>query len=318
MHLLFVLLAVPVLVLIAHVLVHVAQTAGMNDRSIALVVLGALTLAAFLAVSGMKDLIIQVCALAAASWMTVVAAGMAFFLALTVMGALIGLGRLILASRHTMRNARPSHALQCRVTAIASVVGSRDVAAYIVASDVPAAQVWGIWRPKLVIATWMLSHLDDEEIDAVIAHELSHIKRHDVLVFWLAAVARDAFCYLPASHLALRMVRHAAETSADEWTIRTIGSPLALASALAKVWKAAADVRVAVPALTGSGEGAAIEARILRIMAMHDAGICKSVVPAANATSRATLYGLLTLFLANLAVMALPNACLPLLAICVR
>jgi hypothetical protein len=77
-------------------------------------------------------------------------------------------------------------------------------------------------------------------------------------------------------------------------------------------------VRVAVPALTGSGEGAAIEARILQIMAMHDAGICKTVVPAANATSRATLYGLLTLFLVNLAVMALPNACLPLLAICVR
>lgn len=217
-----------------------------------------------------------------------------------------------------MRNARPSHALQCRVTAIARVVGTRDAAAYIVTSDEPAAHVWGMWSPKLVISTWLLSHLDDEEIDAVIAHELSHIKRHDVLAFCLAVVARDAFFYLPASHHALRIVRRAAETRADEWTIRATGSPLALASALAKVWKAVADVRVAAPALTGSGEDAAMEARILRIMAMHDAGVYSSLAPAAHPASRTTLCVLLALFLANLAVMALPNACLPLLAICER
>jgi len=50
----------------------------------------------------------------------------------------------------------------------------------------------------------MLVHLDQQELEAVVCHELAHISAQDMLLIWIGTILRDAFFYIPMSHIAYR------------------------------------------------------------------------------------------------------------------
>jgi len=100
----------------------------------------------------------------------------------------------------------------------------------------PLACTCGLWQPRILLSTWMIEHLDHRELEAVLAHELEHVARHDYFVTWLATVLRDAFFYIPTSWIAHRQLRQEKELACDDLVIGITHRPLALASALTKVW----------------------------------------------------------------------------------
>ncbi len=115
----------------------------------------------------------------------------------------------------------------------------------------------------------MLEHLDRRELEAVLAHELEHIARHDFLVTWLATILRDAFFYLPTSWIAYRQLQQEKELACDDLVIGTTHRPLALASALTKVWLHALDGACNVQfsaAQSLVGAAATINCRIERLL----------------------------------------------------
>ncbi len=100
----------------------------------------------------------------------------------------------------------------------------------------PLACTCGLWQPRILLSTWMIEHLDHRELEAVLAHELEHVARHDYFVTWLATVLRDAFFYIPTSWIAHRQLDQEKELACDDLVIGITHRPLALASALTKVW----------------------------------------------------------------------------------
>ncbi len=100
----------------------------------------------------------------------------------------------------------------------------------------PLACTCGLWQPRILLSTWMIEHLDHRELEAVLAHELEHVARHDYFVTWLATVLRDAFFYIPTSWIAHRQLHQEKELACDDLVIGITHRPLALASALTKVW----------------------------------------------------------------------------------
>jgi beta-lactamase regulating signal transducer with metallopeptidase domain len=104
------------------------------------------------------------------------------------------------------------------------------------ASDRPLALTYGVFRPTILLSTWMLLHLDQQEREAVLVHELGHIARRDYLLVLIATLLRDAFFYLPTSRMAYQQFQREKELACDELAVRTTRRPLALASALTKVW----------------------------------------------------------------------------------
>jgi len=82
----------------------------------------------------------------------------------------------------------------------------------------------------------MIDHLDRRELEAVLMHELVHVHRHDYLLNWVALLLRDAFFYLPTSRIAYRQLHHEKELASDDLVAQSTKRPLALASALTKVW----------------------------------------------------------------------------------
>jgi hypothetical protein len=105
------------------------------------------------------------------------------------------------------------------------------------------------------------------EIEGVLAHELAHIARRDHALVWLVVLLRDAFWYLPSSRAAFRKFQYQQELACDDLAVGVTGRPLALASALAKVWQAALGLRLALVAGVGlAGANTDVEGRIRRLM----------------------------------------------------
>lgn len=120
---------------------------------------------------------------------------------------------------------------------------------------VPNAAASGIgWSlSSLIVTTGLLSRLDEEELEAVLGHEFSHIKRRDVLTFFLLSSTEYlsrvyiamllwplfatplGFLYLWFSLTAFFIAAKFIEARADVDSAYTVGRPEKLASALRKI-----------------------------------------------------------------------------------
>jgi beta-lactamase regulating signal transducer with metallopeptidase domain len=181
--------------------------------------------------------------------------------------------------------------------------------------DRPLALTCGLFRPTVLLSTWMVEHLDRRELEAVLAHELEHVARRDYLVTWLATMLRDAFFYLPTSWAAYRQLQQEKELACDDLAAGATHRPLALASALAKVWQHAVEgprfARLGTAqSLTGVDES--INDRIERLLATPQPLPKTAPVRIGMwSGSIAALVGLLVLEAANVAIMLTLMGCGP-------
>ncbi len=132
-----------------------------------------------------------------------------------------------------------------------------------------AAVTCGIFRPTLVVAPWLVTDLDPQEQEAVLAHELAHIARNDYRLGWVALCLRDAWWFVPASRRAYQQLRSDQEWACDERAVAVTQRPLALASALGKVWHHTVAPPPGLHVLGFTSRGEALHARIKRLM-RHD------------------------------------------------
>ncbi len=90
----------------------------------------------------------------------------------------------------------------------------------------------------VAVSSELVMSLPLEEVEAVIAHELSHLKNHDSQEKGLARLAKMAFAFDPVLHLVEAAVHRERELLADQSSVKYTQKPLALASALLKVHSA--------------------------------------------------------------------------------
>jgi beta-lactamase regulating signal transducer with metallopeptidase domain len=225
-------------------------------------------------VSGLHHFIGPLCFTGTPLWDLLFGVVFPLGMVIVALGALgMGALRLILMAQ-VMRRSRMPAPLSLR-TCTERLAKRLDVATphvWLCAYDRPLALTCGIFHPTILVSTWMLSHLDQQELEAVLTHELEHVARHDYLIIFLATVLRDAFFYLPTSRRAYRQLQHEKELVCDDLTVRVTRRPLALASALAKVWLHAAET----PPLARFGaaqplaeRGHPLSARIERLLAQQ-------------------------------------------------
>ena len=121
---------------------------------------------------------------------------------------------------------------------VARRLGLRPRPIRFVDSEVPMLFCTGVRRQEIVVSRAALALLDDEELEAALAHELAHLARHDPATSWVIMGARALMFFNPAFQVMSRVIVRDAEHVADERAAAACGHRLPLAAGLLKLHRA--------------------------------------------------------------------------------
>jgi beta-lactamase regulating signal transducer with metallopeptidase domain len=127
--------------------------------------------------------------------------------------------------------------------------------------------VIGLFKPVVLVPASVLTGLPAEQIEAVLAHELAHVRRLDPLANLLQAVTEILFFYHPAAWWISSVIRREREHCCDELAVNACGNPLLLARALVNLQDRA--LRLPQPGLTVVGGRNQLYRRILLMTTSH-------------------------------------------------
>jgi Zn-dependent protease with chaperone function len=286
-------------------------------RSVQCFVLAVPIVSLGLGLGGLHHFAGRACLRDAPSWDSLLGVALPVGMGLIALGALaLGVARLALMQRVVARRSISAGSqLQALTDELAERLGARRPRLRLCAYARPLALTCGLFRPTILLSTWMVERLDRRELEAVLAHELEHVARRDYLVIWLATILRDAFFYVPTSWSAYRQLQQEKELACDDLAVGATHRPLALASALAKVWQHA--VGGAPFAQCGAaqhlvGEDESINDRIERLLARPGPTVSGQRTPIGTlAMSLPALIGLLLLEVANVVFVLALMGCGP-------
>jgi beta-lactamase regulating signal transducer with metallopeptidase domain len=156
-------------------------------------------------------------------------------------------------------------ALVARFERVQSRLGLHRLIRYRECTLVHAPAVIGFLRPIVLIPMRALTGLSPEQLEAVIAHELGHIKRFDVLVNLVQVVAETLFFFHPAVWWLNRRIRADREHCCDDIAVGVAGERLSYARALAAMasWRDA-------PRLAVAATGGPLAARVARLLGVRE------------------------------------------------
>ncbi|MGH2750237.1 MAG: M48 family metalloprotease [Actinomycetota bacterium] len=132
----------------------------------------------------------------------------------------------------------------------------------------------GLRRGRVLLSRDLIERLDDDELAAVVAHEIAHLEARDVPVVFAAGFLRDFVAWNPFAHIAFRRLLIDRELEADRRAASVTRSPLSLASGLVTVFKLMRGQRGYVQrgALALLRPRASITRRVTSLLAMADRG----------------------------------------------
>ncbi len=191
--------------------------------------------------------------------------------------ALLASGALAIAALAAWRFRRFGRLLACarlappaladRASALAAQLGLRRAPRVLL---LPARTPPLLWPqrggPLLLMPESLVADLRADELDALLVHELAHVRRRDHWVRLVEIVATALFWWYPVTWWARRALRRAEERCCDEWVLRVLPhSAQAYANGLLKSLTFVADSPL--PALaSGLGPVEDFEARLKEIL----------------------------------------------------
>jgi beta-lactamase regulating signal transducer with metallopeptidase domain len=170
------------------------------------------------------------------------------------------LGGWVLARQWVRRDTRP---LVCpSIDRLKERMGIRRAVALLESARVEVPMVSGWLRPAILVPVAALSGLTAPQLEAILAHELAHIRRHDYLVNLLQCVVEILMFHQPATWWITRVIRREREHCCDDMAVAANRDRLTYAQALA----AMEGLRTPAFSLSPAANGGKVLARVRRIL----------------------------------------------------
>jgi uncharacterized protein (TIGR03435 family) len=156
----------------------------------------------------------------------------------------------------------PASQWHSSVVRLTQRLGLRRVIHVVDSAHADTPTVIGWLRPVILLPVSAMANLTPAQVDAILAHELAHIRRHDFLVNAGQTVAETLLFYHPAVWWISSRIRTEREHCCDDVAVEICGDPVVYAEALTELAaRSVTDTRFAVAATGGS-----LIARIRRLL----------------------------------------------------
>lgn len=176
-------------------------------------------------------------------------------------------GGLLLIERMRRREIKPvAAALYEKCLKLQRKMGLERIVRYCECARLDAPAVLGWFRPVVLLPVRALTGLNEEQIRAVIAHELAHIRRLDSFVNLFQIAAETLFFYHPAVWWVSQRIRAEREHCCDDQAIAICGDAVNYARALTLMeeWRTA-------PALMMAANRSPLAERVVRVLGLNGA-----------------------------------------------
>ena len=136
--------------------------------------------------------------------------------------------------------------------------------------EVPTVIGW--LRPVILLPAGCLAGLSPAQLEAVLAHELAHVRRHDYLVNLVQSAVETLLFYHPAVWWISRRIREERELCCDDLAVRVCRDRVAYARALATL----EELRLGTAQVAVAAGGAPLLERIRRLAAPPQKEVARS------------------------------------------
>jgi D-alanyl-D-alanine endopeptidase (penicillin-binding protein 7) len=133
------------------------------------------------------------------------------------------------------RHDEPARDWQLRLDRIARHLGVTRAIRLRVVDSLASPVTAGWWRPVVLVPASLLSGMSPELLEALLAHEIAHVRRFDYLVNLAQNVVEAVLFYHPAVWWISHRIRTEREQVADDLAAKALGEPRRLALALSEL-----------------------------------------------------------------------------------
>lgn len=137
------------------------------------------------------------------------------------------------------------------VTKTAGLMGIKRNVSIWISDQIISPVTIGFLKPLILIPAAVVNQLSVQQIEAVILHELSHIRRHDYIINIVINFIRVILYFNPFIRSMIKDIEQERESSCDEMVIRFSYSPYDYASALLQIQKSAENQFYLMMSATG-------------------------------------------------------------------
>ena len=153
-------------------------------------------------------------------------------------------------------------ALHERFIALRSALRAAAATQFLISAQVRVPMVIGWLKPVVLLPASVLAGLSAAQLEAIIAHELAHIRRHDCLVNLLQNAVETVFFYHPAVWWISRLIREEREHCCDDIAAAATGGARGYVEALAALEQA----RIGTPDFALAANGGSLLGRARRLL----------------------------------------------------
>lgn len=174
-----------------------------------------------------------------------------------------GIGLISIARLRSTATPITDDAWLARVRRLAASLGIGRTVALLSSARVDCPAVVGLLRPAILWPAAAMSGLTPAQVDALLAHELAHIRRHDFLVNLVQSFVETLLFYHPAVWWLSRRIRQEREHCCDDLAAQAIGDRGALADALVAM---ESHRQHAISSLAIGSNGGSLMTRVRRLL----------------------------------------------------
>lgn len=117
----------------------------------------------------------------------------------------------------------------------AAQLGIRKEVSIFLSEKITTPLTMGFLKPLILVPLASINHLSVAQLEALLLHELAHIRRYDYLVNILLSVVEISLFFNPFTQLMATTIRKERENSCDDWVLQFQYSATTYAEALLRV-----------------------------------------------------------------------------------